>query len=141
MVIQLVFDRTEADVLIGNKKGHYGPEDLNRVESAVAELQEMIKQLDMYPELTVKTDWTAPGTFSADSWPVESQVQRYLENVKILSRALGLSPALPERMHRLDWQGANQIEYALQQVYARVQSILKTYEYSGERFAGEEKYL
>lgn len=139
--MQLIFDRTEADVLIGNEKGCYGPDDLNRVESAVAELQVLIKQLDIYPELTVKTDWTAPGIFSAESWPVESQMRRYLQNVQILCQALGMSPVLPSRMDRLDWQEANQIEHALHQVYARVQSVFNTYEYSGELFAGEENDL
>ena len=39
--MQFITDRTHADVLLGNEKGIYSYEDLNRVERAVAQLSAM----------------------------------------------------------------------------------------------------
>ena len=43
--MELVFDRTKTDVLLGTEKGSYSAADLNRVESAVLELAELAKKL------------------------------------------------------------------------------------------------
>ena len=139
--MHLITDRTQADVLLGNSKGKYGPEDLNRVETAVSQLCDLAQKLDIHPALTVKTDWSLPGTFSAQSWPTQSQMERYLNNVRILCDAMGLPLPLPAAMDSLDWVGANQIEQGLQHAYARVQSILDAYHYSGECYAGKENTL
>lgn len=136
--MKLITDRTQADVLLGNEKGHYGHEDLNRVEKAVMQLCIYAEKLDVHPHLTIKTDWAAPGVFSPQSWPGESQMHRYLENVRRLCTAVGTDLALPQTMENLDWQGANQIEQALQAAHMRVQGVLQTYHYSGECYAGEE---
>lgn len=139
--MDLITDRTEADVLLGNEKGRYGYADLNRVEAAVAELCALAKKLDIHQNLTVKTDWAAPDLFSVRDWPTESQMHRYLENIRSVCAALGTVPVLPQTMEKLDWQGANQIEQALQTAHLRLQSVLQTYHYSGECYAGEENIL
>ena len=136
--MQLIYDRTEADVLLGNEKGRYSHTDLNRVESAVAELQRLAGQMDIYPGLTTKTNWGLPGSFSADSWPAESQMQRFLGNVHALCSALEVAAGLPDTMSDLTWQGANAIELALQTAYARVMGVLTVLRYSGEIYSGEE---
>ena len=104
--MQLITDRTEADVLLGNEKGRYSHTDLNRVESAVAELQRLAGQMDISPGLTTKNDWGLPGSFSSDNWPTESQMQRYLGNVHALCSALEIRTGLPDTMAGLTWQGA-----------------------------------
>lgn len=139
--MELITDRTEADVLLGNEKGQYGYQDLNRVEQAVQTLCTLAARLDIHPELTTKTDWGLPGLFSADSWPAQSQMDRYLQNVHTLCHMLSVAAPLPETMVHLTWQGANAIENALQEVYLRVQGVLHTYRYSGDVFAGEENCL
>lgn len=139
--MNFVTDRTESDVLLNNEKGRYKYSDLNRVERAVSELCQLAQKLDMYPELTTKTNWSRPGTFSAKTWPTESQMQRYIQNVHRLCDCFGLSLPLPATMDQLNWEGANNIEKALQYAYVRVQSILNTFYYSGELFAGEENVL
>lgn len=140
--MQLITDRTEADMLAGNEKGIYGHTDLNRVEQAVSELCVLAEGLGIGLRLSVKTDWGLPGAFTADSWPAESQMLRYIQNVHALCDAVQLpSGGVPQTMAHLTWQGANAIEKALEQVYQRLQGILKAYRYSGEMFAGEESYL
>ena len=139
--MELITDRTEADVLLANEKGRYRYSDLNRVEQAVAELCTLAVQLDIYPKLTTKIDWGLPGAFSSDSWPTEEQMIRYLGNIHALCNCFSLDVALPSTMAHLTYQSANDIENALLSAYLRVQGILNTYHFSGEIYAGEENYL
>lgn len=136
--MELITDRTESDVLLGNKKGVYGIEDLNRVESAVRELVSLFSSLDINLSLDTKTDWALPGDFSISQWPVESQMNRYLENIAAIKNAFSLSVQLPASMNRLTWVYANNIEKILQQAFDRSWNIIQSFRYSGEFFAGEE---
>ena len=54
-MIDLVIDRTETDVLLGNSKGIYQAEDLNRVGQAVEELAALLPQLDLQAAVAPKT--------------------------------------------------------------------------------------
>ena len=136
--MNLVTDRTIQDVLSGGEKGVYTHTDLNRVEHTVGVLQDMARSLDVYLQLDVKEDWCLPGEYSPDTWPVESQMARYLGNVVGVLKGLELSAPLPDSMENLDYQGANQIEQALQQACDRILRVMQTFQYSGEVFAGEE---
>lgn len=139
--MKLITDRTKSDVLLGTEKGRYSVSDLNRVETAVAELSEIAKKLGVNKQFEVKTDWDLPESFSAAAWPTKKQMTRYLDNVRSLCEAVELVAKLPATMEHLTWDGANQIEEALSLVYERIQRILATFRYSGEFFAGEENYL
>ena len=138
--MNLITDRTKADVLLGKAKGQYTYEDLNRVESAVADLVALAKALDA-PSLEIKTDWGMPGAFSSDSWPTVSQMERYLGNVNRLCTAVEVAAKLPISMEDLNWEGANQLERALLAVETRIYYIIEAFRYSGEIFAGEESGL
>lgn len=139
--MKLITDRTESDVLLDNEKGRYGIADLNRVEQAVAELRSLAVQLDIYPKVTTKTDWTHVEAFNPETWPTAEQMARYLGNVHALCNAFSLKVKLPETMQYLTFAGANEIENALLLAYRRVRGILSTYQYSGECYAGEENIL
>ena len=140
-MIQLITDRTELDVLYGTEKGKYNAEDLNRVEKAVEELIPLAKKIGANKTITVKTDWDIPGPFSDNEWPTISQMKRYLNNVMYLCEAVELNANIPNSMERLNWEGANQIEAAIETVYSRIQKIIQIFRYSGEFFAGEETCL
>lgn len=139
--MDLITNRTKTDVLLGNARGSYGYEDLNRVETAVAQLQELAKQMDIHLELITKTDWGIPGKFTPGTWPTQQQMERYLDNVHALCNALSLQVCTPETMAHLTCEGANEIENALLSAYRRVQGVLQTYKFSGEAYAGEENVL
>lgn len=136
--MDLITNRTESDVLLGNEKGLYSYTDLNRVETAVEEIAAMITALGFALVLDTKTDWTLPGDFSVSGWPVASQMTRYLGNVTAIKNMLSIPIGLPETMGDLNWQSANNIEKVLQNAYARIEGIKKTYRYSGEFYAGED---
>lgn len=120
--MELITDRTYTDVLLGNSKGVYTCEDLNRVEQAVDTLSRRAAEVGIVFSPMVKLDWTEPGTFDPQQWPVQSQMQRYLQNVKDLCSAVGVSARLPQSMEKLTWEGANQIERALMTVQAKLRS-------------------
>ena len=105
--MNLITDRTYADVLLGTEKGSYGPADLNRVEQAVAELCAIARALDLPGTWKIKTDWANHGEFSLDRWPTRSQMTRYLSNVHSLCVAVELAAELPASMEHLTWEGAN----------------------------------
>ena len=93
-------------------KGGYNYTDLNRVETAVAELA---GQLGL--TLTTKTNWTC--------WdrPVQSDMERYLGNVVAIRDACSADldfPTLPSTMSGLTYSGANSIEKVLLMVYEKL---------------------
>ena len=135
--MELIYDRTKEDVILGTPKGNYGWEDLNRVEKTVQFLTQELQKLDISLNLQTKTDWSLPG----EDWPTLPQMQRYLENVKMVLKVLQLIQPVPQSMEQLDYQGANQIEYALAVAEERMRAICNTFQFSGECIAGEENRI
>ena len=93
-MIDLVIDRTETDVLLGNSKGIYQAEDLNRVGQAVEELAALLPQLDLQTAVAPKTDWAPPEAYDPDKWIRTANMAVYLANVTtLLSTMRILAPA------------------------------------------------
>lgn len=138
--MELVTDRTESDAILGNEKGVYSYVDLNRVETAVAALAADLSAMGYKLDLKTKTDWTPPGDFLAETWPVKSQMERYLRNVRTIRNIFPLEGkgTLPESMDRLTWKSANLIEMILKNAGEKVGAVKQAWKYSGEAFAGEE---
>lgn len=133
-MVELITDRTQDHVTLLNRlrkkpwskmtasekeawygeaaKGAYNYTDLNRVETAVGELAEMLGL-----SLVTKIDWTL--------WdiPTTSDMDRYLSNiVAIRDSCPGEAefPILPSSMNSLTYESANNIEKVLMQVYQNV---------------------
>lgn len=136
--MDLITDRTETDAVMGTGKGVYSYTDLNRVETAAAEIAREITALGFDMQLQTKTDWKLPDNFAVKDWPTESQMRRYLQNIADIKRVFVISTQIPDNMDKLDWRGANAIEKVLQTAFARITGIKQSYRYSGEIYAGEE---
>lgn len=127
------------DLITDRKPGAtYEYTDLNRVETAVAEIAAILPTLGIADNLKTKTDWKPPDDFSVAKWPVQSQMTRYLSNVEDIKRMFPNTVRLPASMDSLTYSGANNIEKVLQIAFERISGIQKTYKFSGELFAGEE---
>lgn len=117
---------TEKDIWYAEAaKGAYNYTDLNRVESAVAEIAESLGLT-----LDTKTDWTLWDV------PTESDMSRYLGNVEKIKNACPnktLFPAVPSRMARLTYETANRIEEILIMADRSSDAIPR----SGELYCGE----
>lgn len=137
-MIDLITDRTESDVLMGNAKGIYSYSDLNRVEEAVRLASEQAATVGFPLNLQTKTNWGLPGNFASGEWPVHSQMQRYLNNIAVLKKSFHVSVEIPKSMEKLTWKGANNIEKVLEISMSRIAGIKQAYRYSGEVFAGED---
>lgn len=146
-MVNLITDRTQDHVILRNRlarkgwanmtasereiwlsgdatKGAYNFTDLNRVESAVAEISDYFGL-----GLTTKTDW--------NNWDylTEKEMNRYLNNVKAIVNAfpdLVGFPELPYNMHYLTYESANNIEIALLVVHRYLASVR-----CGEIYCGE----
>lgn len=110
-------------------KGAYNYTDLNRVESAVAEISRLF---DL--GLTTKTDW---GLWDI---PLKTDMERYLGNVVAIRDACPgdvTFPTLPDSMSRLTYEGANNIERVLEIAYESYLDYCEKYIQSGEIYCGE----
>ena len=148
-------------------KGSYNASDLNRVETAVAYLAELLLALsdglksyassngvawDAFFDvpydknsyyLTTKTDWSQLDI------PTPEHMARYLENVKALRSALDYATSdLPRSMDNLTIDSANAIEKALNGLYVAISEFdaktkvnldntASVWIYSGEIYSGE----
>lgn len=95
-------------------KGAYNYSDLNRVERAVAEISDLAGL-----GLVTKTDW---GMWDI---PTESDMNRYLGNIKAIHLNLtdGVSlPQPPTSMSNLTYRDANNIELILDAVYKKLKN-------------------
>lgn len=100
-------------------KGSYNHTDLNRVETAVAELA-----TELGLTLTTKTDW---GVWD---FPTQSQMERYLGNVVAIRDAVSTKesyPDLPGSMDDLTFEAANNIEKTLDIAYRTLRPTLGTF--------------
>lgn len=153
--LHLITDRTQADVhrvktlsdkewngmtadeqaeWLDGLKGAYNASDLNRVGSAVEYLHDRLAALGYAADVAVKKDW------QMEDIPNNIQMAQYLQNVENLVSAYCVkpdTPALPESMDHLDWQGANAIEKNLEDIDDNITNMQKAWMYSGEVYAGE----
>lgn len=137
MQLNLITDRTQEDVLLQNSKGAYGAADLNRVESAVWELSQLVTALDLHLNPAVKTDWLQ-DVYPSPNIPTESQMQRYLDNIRALCDALDVQHKLPASMSSLGYREANNIEASLLSAEHRIRDIISCFRFSGELYSGDD---
>lgn len=133
-MIELVTDRTQADVDAQNQKGMYTDKDLNRVESAVSQLADLLRGIGYVLDVNPKTDWTE------DDYPDEPNLKRYLSDLRKIRGKLDIAqgiPEIPQSMEHLTYWGANDIEKMLLAVNDTIERIKKSWWYSGEIYSGE----
>ena len=86
---QLIYDRTEEDLISGNEKGCYGVSDLNRVGQAVTCLANAWNNASYSVQVTTKTNWTVTD------FPTASAMATYLQNIRNLIDAFYRPPDAP----------------------------------------------
>lgn len=113
--MEFITDRTGSDVLMGNERGYYGYQDLNRVESAVAYISASVGL-----SLSTKTTWKLGDLI------FRTDMDRYMQNLySVRDRCAQLDKQyiekpLPGSMEDLTWEGANNIEKMLAWAYTFV---------------------
>ena len=153
--MNLITDRTAADVALwqslrnkawrlmtdgereqwlSSLKGCYNYTDLNRVESAVKYVSELLQKAGyrFYPE--TKTDWTMNDS------PTQDDMSRYLGNIADLRNVIAVrftTPEAPTVEEKLDYQGANDIETIVGDVTALTENMYESWSYSADGFSGD----
>lgn len=154
-MLNLITDRVAADVVrwkelhdkgweamtaeeraewLGGMKGSYNYTDMNRVESAVRELETRFYQRGIKLSLTTKTNW------GKTSWPTKSDMSRYFRNVAAIRDAVVVdlgTPTAPTATTLLDYKKANDIEKILGAVDNWLDRVDSCQMYSGDLYLGE----
>lgn len=132
--LDLITDRTRADVANQTDKGFYNASDLNRVGAAVEYVAGRFAALGYACPVTVKKDW-----LTSDA-PTASQLETYRQNIVALRGQIAVmptTPKAPDSMAGLDYVKANNIEQILLDLDALLTNAAAAWYQSGELFAGE----
>lgn len=132
--LELITDRTRADVANQTNKGFYNASDLNRVGAAVEYIAGRFAALGYACPVTVKKDW-----LTSDA-PTASQLETYRQNIVTLRSRIAVmasTPEAPASMAGLNYVKANNIEQILLDLDALIDNITKSWYFSGEVYAGE----
>lgn len=132
--LELITDRTRADVANQTDKGFYNASDLNRVGAAVEYIAGRFTALGYACPVTVKKDW-----LTGDA-PTASQMETYRQNIVTLRSRIAVmqsTPEAPASMAGLNYVKANNIEQILLDLDALITNITKSWCFSGELYAGE----
>lgn len=116
--LELITDRTRADVENETDKGFYNASDLNRVGAAVEYIAGRFTALGYACPVTVKKDW-----LTSDA-PTASQMEAYRQNIVTLRGQIAVmqsTPNAPASMAGLNYVKANNIE----QILADIDFILQ----------------
>ena len=153
MALQLIYDRTQADVdrvrtlaakgwllmtpaerdlwmngINGIIRGAYNIKDMNRVGDAIEFLRDILADAGYTVTVNPKTNWTRPDI------PTPAQLDTYLSDVRTLRAVLPLSPdvpQVPDDMRFLTWSEANDIEKILVEIERVIISVRELWRLSG----------
>lgn len=133
-LLNLITNRTRADVANQTDKGFYNASDLNRVGAAAEYIAGRFAALGYACPVTVKKDW-----LTSDA-PTASQLETYRQNIVTLRGQIAVmqsTPEAPASMAGLNYVKANNIEQILLDLDALITNITKSWRFSGELYAGE----
>lgn len=132
--LDLITDRTRADVVNQTDKGFYNASDLNRVGAAVEYIAGRFTALGYACPVTVKKDWLPTDA------PTASQMEAYRQNIVTLRSRIAVmasTPEAPASMAGLNYVKANNIEQILLDLDALITNIINSWYFVGEVYAGE----
>lgn len=153
--MNLIADRTAADVeryltlrskgfanltasekteWLSDLKGAYNYTDLNRVEGAVQYIASRLR------EHGYRADIGEVKTWSMDSLPTLADMNRYLDNVRVIRSAftaLNTTPQTPASIVGFTYKEANEIEQILFDVNRLLENMISVWHFSGDLYSGE----
>lgn len=130
-MLDLITDRTAMDVSKGTAKGFYNAVDMNRVGEAVETVAALLAPYGYLVDIQVKKDWVRGDI------PNESQLLRYLQNVRNLGSVFVAAAGLPVTMSNLYYTGANAIEQTLSDIELLLPEMIAAFRPSGTFYTGE----
>ena len=153
--MNLITDRTAADVeryltlrnkgfanlteaekteWLSNMKGAYNYTDLNRVEEAVQYVAGRLRERGYSVDIPEAKTWTM------NSLPTLSDMNTYLNNIKVIRSAfatLSTTPQAPASIKGFTYKEANAIEQIIVDVDQLLENMMSAWFFSGDLFSGE----
>lgn len=130
---ELIYDRTETDVLLQNLNGQYNASDLNRVESWCAYLEQELNKYGYDISLVTKTDWT-----SADLRD-EVNMNRIRINIRAIMVAFTYLTSIEPNVDFFNWVKANNWEQILAEIEELLIGTKNNFVYSGVSRCGQPR--
>lgn len=129
----LIYDRTQLDVINLTSKGHYNYTDLNRVESWCNYLAEKLNSYSYPVNIITKIDWTMLD------FPIQSEMERIRTNLEVLKDAYYSFANLPSTAENMDYKKANEFEKNLRDINYILYHMENNFIYSGIASCGQKR--
>ena len=138
-MLDLVTDRTDADVRAENDKGIYQATDLNRVTEAMEYLNDILTSRGYKTGYKRVYIIATRYVWVEEDNPSTEQINAYLDNVRALRSAITVLPSTPRVPPNIsfNWDGANNIEQILLDIEQLLINMQTAWYYCGELYAGE----
>lgn len=134
---ELIIDRTLQDVNQNRTKGNYNASDLNRIETWMEYLKELLNEYGYYVTFITKTDWE----IGIGKPNMTSEINRIKTNLQKLKDAYFVMQSTPEvpSTDRLsiNYVEANDIEKIMVDIEFLIDKMAESFRYCGTEFCGE----
>lgn len=130
---ELIFDRTQLDIINKTSKGYYNYIDLNRIETWCKYLAEILNNYNYCVNIITKNDWTMLD------FPTEAEMARIQQNVNTLKQAYFSFTQIPKNLEYMTWQKANDIEKFLFEIDKILKHMENNFIYSGVANCGQNR--
>ena len=136
-----IFDRNSLDILNNTDKCYVNYTDLNRIETRMKELSNMLNDEAYVNTIISKTNWIKQiGTNDLSNFPLFTQLKRLHDNEEKLISAFythPTTPKLPDTLENLTIYGLNDVVKILYDLYVLVLSMKKSFNYCGDYICEE----
>lgn len=130
---ELIFDRTEEDLINKTSKGKYEYTDLNRIEEWCQYIAEFLDIYSYHAYVEIKTDWTRLDM------PTVSEIERIRQNVLSLKNAYFTFTQVPNNLNFMTIEKANDIEKILNEIETLIHNMEQYFVYSGVAGSGQNR--
>lgn len=135
---ELIFDRTQSDLINKTNKGCHRISDINRIEEWCCYLADLLTSYGYPVHIITKTDWIMYDRRT------ESEMERIRQNIKSIKDVYCTAkntPALPNTINPIDIEKANAIEKILYDINLLITNMEASFLYCGTFSAGESEGL
>lgn len=136
IIDELIFDRTQSDIINRTRKAYIDYEDLNRIESAVEYISNQLNVNGYINVVDAKTDWNIRDI------RLQTECDRIRNNIIELKEKYYVKHTTPDIPTNIDWSSyiqANDIERILFDIADLIVSLNNNFVYCGVGGAGQDR--
>lgn len=127
----LIYDRTEADLLNKTDKAYYNYTDINRIEEWCEYLANKLNNYNYTVDIIVKTNW------AMTDFPTVSEMERIRGNIDILKERYFAFTEVPDNLNFMGIEKANAIEKILEEINVILKNMENYFVHSGVASCGQ----